>query len=115
MDLFAIATCLTLASMCCALIAGGDVLLAEEIRDKTGAAIRRSIEGALQPISIRYYIFVVGFSCISTVIVITASGGLQSLQEKQQMMTLAAKSTGPFLLAVILKVLVWDYLMVIKS
>jgi hypothetical protein len=96
-------------------IATLDVVFTARVKDRVANAIRYCFRLAEDTKSARFYFFVLAFSVIMTVLVVALVGGIGALHDLTDPWGVALKSTGPLILALVLKVSVWDYCMAQKS
>lgn len=114
MTLTELATYLGIVGFAAFLVAQFDLVIPRSLRRKVARFLKSGTEFATQPLSLRSYFFVVVSSLVLSAIILVSSGGLQRISEGDGV-SLALKSAGPILLAFGLKVLIWDYLMCLKS
>jgi hypothetical protein len=109
------ATYLGVMAILLGLIAGLDIVFPDRIKLGFGSIIRRLLLACGNPFGIGGYIFVLSSSAILTIYVALLTGVLNTLIEKSELLYLPLKSAGPLITALVLKVLLWDYFMAIKS
>ncbi len=92
-----------------------DYYLSASVKDKVGdllLAVNQSVKHAL---SWRFYFVLLFFSMFFTTIIFGFMGLADVFLSSGSSETIALKSAAPILLALVLKVIFWDYLMALKS
>src|SRR5260221_9243581 len=100
-------------------VAGVIVIMDYVIRDGIKGRIRDQViylaQVGTRPRSLAFYGLVVLLSLLFSILIVSINGTLETIKEHENSMSPAIKSAGPLLIAVFLKILIWDYLMAYKS
>ena len=100
-------------------VVGAIAALDYVVHDNRKQALARRLvqifNAVLQPHKLTFYLFVLSASVLLMGFTIIINGSLHALIEGERSILLTLKSTGPILLAAILKLLIWDYMLAMKS
>jgi len=100
-------------------IAGGlavlDYILTAETKKRVCELISGLAKIGRRPLTKGFYVVSLVVSVVSTIIILVASGVFSTLVERGWEPLSVLKSSGPLVLAIILKILAWDYILALKS
>lgn len=92
-----------------------DFVLREHHKEKVFNAMLRIAEAGKKPLSAKCYVAVVSFSAVFTAAIIFLNGLVHYLTGESDSSTIGLKSIAPILIGIIFKIVIFDYLLVLKT